>query len=66
MTFGTSSKEIFVVSVQGNRIVFQCFDYTLLGQLEYRSQTEQDVRNHSHGHARNDHDHGRLDVEADG
>jgi len=66
MTFGTSSKEIFVVSIQGNRIVFQCFDYTLLGQLEYRSETGQDIRNHSHCHVRNDHNHRRLDVEADG
>jgi hypothetical protein len=66
MTFGTCGKEIFVVSIQGNRIVFQCFDYTLLGQLEYRSETGQDVRNQSHGHARNDPNHRRLDVEADG
>jgi hypothetical protein len=66
MTFGTSSKEIFIVSVQGNRIVFYCFDYPLLRQLEYRSEIEQDVRNHIHRHVRHDHNHRRLDIEANG
>jgi len=66
MTFGTSRKEIFVVRVQSNRIVFQCFDGTPIGRLEYRRETEQDGRNHSQSHVRYDRNRVRLGVKADG